>query len=473
MVRLSSKSGKSSIQGRRGLPISAADLPKSLSKVNLNAAGIDVGATQHYVAVPEGRDEVTVRCFGTFTADLHALADWLERCGIETVAMESTGVYWIPVFEVLESRGFEVKLVEPGRLKSVPGRKTDVLDCQWIQQLHTFGLLQGSFRPEDDICVLRSYMRQRAMLVKYAGQHVQHMQKALMQMNVQLHHVITDITGATGLRITDAILAGKREPLELAKLRDERCKRNQEEIALALQGNWREEHLFALKQAVELYRFYHRQLTELDDRIETCLKTFENRSAGQKVPPSRRPKAGSNAPYFDTRKLLLQMTGVDLTTVDGLNGYSALDLISEIGTDMSCWPTEKHFASWLCLCPGSKKTGGKLVSGKTRRSANRAAAILRMAAQSLARADCALGAFYRRMRARLGGPKAITATAHKLAKIVYNMLRYGKQYVDVGADYYEKQYRERVLKNLTKRAAQFGLTLTPAVSGLTNHATSG
>lgn len=465
MARSSSQGPKSSNKSRRGLPILAADLPQSLRKVNLNAAGIDVGATQHYVAVPEGRDPAGVRCFGTFTADLTALADWLEACGIETVAMESTGVYWIPVFELLEERGFEVKLVEPGRLKSVPGRKTDVLDCQWIQQLHTYGLLQGSFRPEDDICVLRSYMRQRATLVKYAGQHVLHMQKALMQMNVQLHHVITDITGATGLRILDAILSGNRDPHSLAKLRDERCKRGEGEIAQALEGNWREEHLFALKQAVELYRFYHRQLDELDERIENCLNAFEDRSAGQKVPPSRKPKAGSNTPGFDLRKLLLQMTGTDLTTIDGINGHSALELISEIGTDMSRWPTEKHFASWLCLCPGNKKTGGKSVSGKTRRSASRAAAVLRMAAQSLARADCALGAYYRRMRARLGGPKAITATAHKLAKIVYNLLRYGKQYVDVGADYYEKQFRERVLKNLARRAAQFGLTLTPTTSG--------
>ena len=462
MARFSCKSRKAWRKAGRGLPISAADLPKSLQKVNLNAAGVDVGATQHYVAVPEGCDEVTVRCFQTFTADLHALADWLERCGVETVAMESTGVYWIPVFELLEQRGFEVKLVEPGRLKSVPGRKTDVLDCQWVQQLHTYGLLQGSFRPEEEICVLRSYMRQRAMLVKYAGQHVQHMQKSLMQMNVQLHHVIADITGATGLRIMDAILAGNRQPRELAKLRDARCKRSEKEIALALQGNWREEHLFALKQAVELYRFYHRQLSELDERIETWLKTFEDRSGGKKVPLPKKRKAGSNAPEFDIRKLLLQMTGVDLTTIDGLNGHSALELISEIGTDMSRWPTEKHFASWLCVCPGSKKTGGKSISGKTRRSASRAAAILRMAAQSVARADCALGAYYRRMRARLGGPKAITAVAHKLAKIVYNMLRFGKQYIDVGADYYEKQYRERVLKNLSRRAAQFGLSLIPA-----------
>jgi transposase len=433
-----------------------------LQKVNLNAAGLDVGSTQHFVAVPEGRDEQTVRCFGTFTADLEALADWLELCGVDTVAMESTGVYWIPVFELLERRGFTVRLVEPSRLKSVPGRKTDVLDCQWIQQLHTFGLLQGSFRPEDDVCVLRSYMRQRATLVKYASQHVLQMQKALMQMNVQLHHVISDITVATGLRVMDAILTGTRDPGALAKLRDERCKKDEATIALALQGNWREEHLFALKQAVELYRFYQQQLAEVDEELKRCLQTFEDRSNGQTVPPPPKRKAGSNSPLFDTRKLLLQMTGVDLTTIDGISGHIALELVSETGTHMGLWPTEKHFASWLCLCPGNKKTGGRSVSGKTRRSANRAAAMLRMAAQSLARANCALGAFYRRMRARLGSPKAITATAHKLAKIVYNMLRYGKEYVDVGAEYYDRQYHERVVKNLARRAAQLNFILVPS-----------
>lgn len=472
-MRGKKNSNRRTSSSKGGQPILAANLPAALSKVNLNAAGLDVGATQHYLAVPEGRGKDTVRCFGTFTADLIALADWLESCGVDTIAMESTGVYWIPVFEVLEQRGFTVKLVEPGKLKSVPGRKTDVLDCQWIQQLHTFGLLQGSFRPEEDICVLRSYMRQRGMLVAHASQHILHMQKALMQMNVQLHHVITDITGATGLRILDAILAGNRDPQALAKMRDERCKNDEATIALALQGNWRDEHLFALKQAVDLYRFYQRQLAEVDEQLQSCLQRFEDRSRGQTVPAPKKRKAGSNSPDFDTRKLLLHMAGVDLTTIDGISGHSALELISEIGIDMSLWPTEKHFASWLCICPGNKKTGGRSVSGKTRRSANRAAATLRMAAQSLARAQCALGAFYRRMRARLGSPKAITATAHKLAKIVYNMLRYGKQYVDVGAEYYERQYRERVVKNLARRAAQLNLTLVPAHKAPKNAAEAG
>jgi len=373
----------------------------------------------------------------------------------------STGVYWIPVFEVLEARGFEVRLVEPGKLKSVPGRKTDVLDCQWIQKLHTYGLLRGSFVPPEQIGMLRSYMRQRGMLVGYAGQHVLHMQKALMQMNVQLHHVISDITGATGLRIIDAILAGERDPHRLAEHRDPRCKKDEQTIAMALEGHWRDDHLFALKQAVELYRFYHRQLSEVDERVEEYLATFADRSDGKTLRKSPKPKAGSNAPDFDIRNHLYKMTGVDLTMIDGISGYAGLQLLSEIGMDMSLWPTEKHFASWLCLCPGNKKTGGRLISGKSRASANRAAAVLRLAAQSLARADCALGAFYRRMKARLGAPKAITATAHKLAKIVYNMLRYGKEYVDAGAEYYERQYRRRVLKNLQRRAAQFEFCLIP------------
>lgn len=447
---------------KRNQRVKTAKLPRSLGKLNLNAAGIDIGATEHYVAVPQGRDKDIVRSFGTFTADLQTLADWLDECNIQKVAMESTGVYWIPVFEILEHRGFEVKLVEPGKLKSVPGRKTDVLDCQWIQQLHTYGLLQGSFVPVESICILRSYMRQRGMLVDCAGKHVLHMQKALMQMNIQLHHVISDITGATGLRIIDAIIGGERDPQKLSKLRDPRCKKDEHTIALALEGHWRDDHLFVLKQALELYRFYHSLLGALDQKLESYIKTFEDQSDGRVLPSSPKPKAGSNAPSFDMCNHLYKMSGVDLTTIDGISGHSALQLISEIGIDISLWPTEKHFASWLCLCPGNKKTGGRLITGKSRVSANRAAAVLRMAAQSLSRADCALGAFYRRMKSKLGAPKAITAAAHKIAKIVYNMLKYGRQYVDVGVEYYEKEYRQRVLKNLARRASQFNLCLVPA-----------
>jgi transposase len=455
--------GKKRPQRRVGHVVPAPGLPKSLQQVNLNAAGIDCGATEHFVAVPEDRDPQPVRAFSTFTADLIALADWLERCGSDTVAMESTGVYWIPLYELLEARGFTVKLVEPGKLKMIAGRKTDVLDCQWIQQLHTFGLLQGSFRPDDQICVLRSYMRQRDMLVRYAAQHIQHMQKALEQMNVKLVEVIDDITGVTGTRIIEAILAGERDPQKLAGLRHERCQHDAETIALALQGNWREEHLFALQQALDLYRFYHHKLDELDQRIEAYLLTFEDKSQGEVLEPRPRQRSLShNEPRFNVRQYLFQMTGVDLMTIDGFrSGYLALDLLAEIGMDMQPWPTEKHFCSWLCLCPGNKKTGGRLISGRTRKNASRAARIFRLAAYALARSQTALGAFYRRLKARLGPAKALTATAHKLAQIVYSMLKYGKAYVDRGVEYYEQQYRARMIKNLTRRAKQLGFELVP------------
>jgi transposase len=452
-------------KARRSLSMSAPAMPAELKQVNLNAAGIDVGATVHFVCVPQGRDPQPVRSFGTFTADLEAIADWLAECGVTTVAMEATGVYWIPLFELLVRRGFEAKLVEPGRLKHVPGRKSDVLDCQWIQQLHTFGLLSGSFRPEDSICVLRSFVRQRQTLVRSAARCVQHMQKALTQMNVKLQHVISDITGVTGTAILDAILAGERDPRKLAELRDGRCQNDEATIALALQGNWREDHLFALKQAVDTYRFFHQRLAEVDQQIETQLKTFEDKSQGKPLEPrTTRPRRTANTPAFDVRQYLYGMTGVDLTEVDGLDANTVLIVISEIGLDMSRWPTEKHFTSWLTLCPGVNKTGGRSqsTSGRTRPSSNRAAAALRMAAWTLLRADCALGAYARRMRARIGAPKAITATARKLAIIIYNMLKYGKAYVDRGAEYYEQQYRAAMVKNLKRRANQLGFELVKA-----------
>jgi transposase len=448
----------------RSLPLEAPVMPAELKQVNFNAAGIDVGATVHFVCVPQGRDPQPVRSFGTFTADLEAIADWLTQCGVTTVAMEATGVYWIPLFEFLERRGFEVKLVEPSRLKHVPGRKSDVLDCQWIQQLHTFGLLSGSFRPEDAICVLRSFVRQREMLVRSASRCVQHMQKALTQMNLKLQHVLSDITGVTGMAILSAILAGERDPQQLAKLRNERCHNDEATIALALQGNWREDHLFALKQAMDAYRFYLEQLAEVDQKIEAQLKTFESKAQGKSLPPPPRKKKRASAPGFDVRNLLYRMTGMDLTAVDGLDATTVLAVIAEIGLDMSRWPTEKHFTSWLTLCPGVNKTGGRSQSsnGRTRRSSNRAAAALRVAAATLLRAECALGAFARRMRARLGAPKAITATARKLAIIIYNMLKHGKEYVDRGTEYYEQKYRTTIIKNLRRRAAQLGFELHEA-----------
>lgn len=445
----------------RSLPLAAPSMPAELKQVNFNAGGIDVGATAHFVCVPQGRDPEPVRSFGAFTADLEALADWLAQCSVTTVAMEATGVYWIPLFELLERRGFEVKLVEPSRLKHVPGRKSDVLDCQWIQQLHTFGLLSGSFRPKDAICVLRSFVRQREMLVRSASRCIQHMQKALTQMNLKLQHVLSDITGVTGMAILQAILAGERNPQRLAKLRNEKCRNDEATIALALQGNWREDHLFELKQAMDAYQFYLEKLAEVDQKIETHLKTFEDKSQGKPLSRPTAKKKRASAPGFDARHLLYQMTGMDLTETDGLEATTVLTVISETGVDMTPWPTDKHFTSWLTLCPGVNKTGGRSESksGKTRRSSNRAAAALRVAASTLLRADCALGAFARRMRARLGAPKAITATARKLAIIIYNMLKHGKAYVDRGAWHYEQQYRATMVKNLKRRAKHLGFEL--------------
>ncbi len=396
--------------------------PEGLSQLNLNAAGIDVGATSHFVAVPADRAEQPVREFEAFTADLYRLADWLAQCGVETVVMESTGVYWIPLFGVLEERDFQVMLVDPRRIKNVPGRKTDVLDCQWLQQLHTYGLLSGAFRPEGEIRRLRSYLRQRAMLVEYASHHVQHMQKALTQMNVKLQHVISDITGKTGMEIIEAIVGGQRDPVKLAQLRDPRIKADEATIAKSLRGHWREEHIFELTQALELYRFYHAKIAECDREIETHLERFEDRSTGG--PPaakSGRKRIKGNAPRFDVWTHLNRMTGVDLTRIDGVDAYTALKVISEIGTDMTKWPSAKHFASWLGLSPNNRITGGRVISSKTKPSANRAAAALRLAANALHRSDSALGAFLRRPTGRAQshhrhGPQAGQAHLHHAAQ---------------------------------------------------------
>jgi transposase len=433
--------------------------PGELKRVNPNAAGVDVGAASHYVAVPEDRDDQPVREFASFTGDLHRMADWLHECGIETVAMESTGVYWIPLFQVLEERGFEVRLVDARQLKRVPGRKTDVSDCRWLQQLHSFGLLSGAFRPEDQVCVLRSYMRQRAMLTGYASQHVQHMHKALVQMNVQLQHVLEDITGATGMRIIRAILAGERDPERLAGLRDRACKNSVQTIAKALRGDWREEHLFALAQAVELLDAYQAKIAACDERIRAQLEGFEDRSGGQTPPRGRSPRKDRHDLGFDATAALFRMTGVNLVAVKGLEAHTVLKVLSETGLDMSKWPSAKHFGSWLGLAPNNRVSGGKVLSRRTLPRANRAATALRLAAQSLHRSRSALGAFLRRLAGRLGMPKAITATAYKLARIVYGMLTHGTAFLEQGQDYYERQYQDRVLKNVSRTARALGYCL--------------
>lgn len=438
----------------------APRLPVHLQHLNLNAAGVDVGASSLFVAVPPGRDTTDVREFATFTADLYRLADWLTACGVETVVMESTGVYWIPLFELLDERGLDVRLVDARHVKNVTGRKSDVLDCQWLQQLHTYGLLTGAFRPAAEVVVLRTYLRQRAMLLRYAAAHIQHMQKALQEMNVLLHQVVADITGLTGMTILRAIVAGERDPLVLAQSRDPHCKRSSDEIAQSLTGSYRADHVFALAQALTLYESYQTQLALCDEQIEQQLQTFEPVTTDA-PPPGAKKQRNKNDPAFDVQSYLYQITGVDLLRIDGIAAPTALVVVSEIGIDMTRWKTAKQFASWLGLCPGTNKTGGKVRTSKTKPSANRAATALRLAAGGVRRSESALGAYYRRMAAKLGKAEAITATAHKLARLIYSMLRNGTEYVDAGQEAYEQQYKERVMHSLKQRAERLGFDLVP------------
>jgi transposase len=436
-----------------------------LQRIHLHAAGIDIGSKTHFVAVPADRDPAPVRSFGTFTADLHRLADWLAACQIETVAMESTGVYWIPLFQILEARGLQVLLVNARHVKNLPGRKTDVVDCQWLQQLHTFGLLRGSFRPADAICVLRSYLRYRDSLVRDAHTQIHRMQKALQQMNVQLHHVLSDITGTSGLAILRAIVAGERDPVTLAQLKHQRVKSSTETIAKALRGDYRPEHLFALRTALELYDFYQLKLAACDQEISQHLAQFESKA--ESMVPAVIPVKARSATAIAAEKLrarLAEITGLDLTQVPGFGVLAAQNLLAEIGLEMERWPTEKHFASWLGVCPGTRISGGKPLPGKPRRAPNRAANILRLAAQSAMQSRTAIGAYIRRLRTRLGSPTAINAGAHKLARLIYRMLKSGMAYQELGADHYDRRYRDRLIRNLQRRAADLGYALTPEVT---------
>lgn len=436
-----------------------------------DTAGIDIGSKSHFVAVPSERDDNPVREFSTFTADLHKMVKWLKECRIKTIIMESTGVFWIPAFELLESNGFDVKLVNARHVKNVSAHKTDVLDCQWLQQLGTFGLIKGAFRPADAILPLRTYLRQRDMLIKNASTHILHMQKALTQMNLQLHNVISDITGLTGMAIIRSIVRGITDPKVLASLRHERCHNPEVVIEASLVGNYRPEHLFSLKQALELYDYYTQKISECDHQIEEQAKKLETGCDAEKLAllkkkssatKLKKPKKLKKHEYsFDLTSELIRITGVDLTKIPSIGASTALTIVSEIGLDMSRWRSAKSFASWLGLCPGNKVSGGKKLSGKTKPCANRVAIALRNAANTLYRSECAFGAFLRRMKARLGSPKAITALAHKLAKLIYIMLKYGHEYVEKGVEFYEEMYRKRREASLKKKAKEMGYDLVP------------
>lgn len=437
---------------------------ENLPLIEPNAAGADVGATQIFVAVPADRDPKPVRCFDTFTADLEALADWLKSCEIRTVAMESTGVYWIPLFQILETRGIEACLVNARHVKNVPGRKSDVADCQWLQYIHSVGLLRGSFRPDQEICAIRSLWRHRDSLIQMASIHLQHMQKALDQMNLQIHHVISDIAGTTGLAIIDAILAGERDPQKLADLRDWRIRASEATIMKSMVGDYRDEHLFALRQSLAAYRHYQQLIVEVDQKVKKMFSKLPAKvdPAQDPMPEARNPRKAPwrNEP-IGLREDLYRAFGVDLTQVPGINSLTAQILLTEVGPDFSAFPNVAAFASWLRLCPDNRVSGGKVLSSRTGPTKNRAALALRMAAQSLHHSQTFLGEYYRRMRARLGAPKAITATAHKLARIIYHLLTKRKAYDESIFIEQEIRFRKRREARLRAQARELGFQMVP------------
>ena len=437
-------------------------------RIHPNAAGIDLSAREHWVAVPPGRAPETVRPFGASTPDLEAMGEWLKACGVTTVAMEATGVYWVAPFQVLERLGFAVLLVNARQIKNVSGRKTDILDCQWIQRLHTFGLLGGSFRPADPYCVVRSLLRYQDELIAARSTQIHHMQKALLQMNLQLSHVISDLSGQSGLAIVEAILQGKRDPIALAALAHRRIKSSRDQIAKALIGDYRAEHIFVLRTAWELFKVYEEKIAACDEELAQHLDRLPNRVNPQAKPLP--PKAKGKKLSETLRLGLYLKLGVDLTAIESLGTKVALIMLTEVGPDLGAFPTVKHFASWLGLCPDHRISGGKILRNRTRKVINRLAAVLRLSATALERSQSALGGFYRRMKARLGAPQAITATAHKLACLIYRLVKHGEAYVAQGLENYEKKHKERKLKQLQNMAASMGMQLiqnqpaTPAVS---------
>jgi transposase len=435
---------------------------KGLEAMHPDAAGIDIGGSEHWVAISPERDAEPVRRFGCFTADLHAMAQWLVDKDVRSVAMQSTGVYWMPVFEILEQHGLKVSLVNARDTKNMPGRKSDIQECQWLLKLHTFGLLNNSFQPTDEIRTARTLWRQRGNLVGDASSAIQRMQKTLIEMNVQLSNVLSDLSGVSGMAIIGAILKGERDPWRLAALVQPGVKATAKEIALSLEGNWRKELLFVLGQEVALYRFYQKQIADCDRQLRRHLETFQSKVDVKVQPLGPRVKnrgASKNAPQFDLRTELYRITGIDWTKVDGLDVLTAQTVMAEAGVDLSAFPSERQFTSWLGLCPTNERSGGKILNRRTRKVVNRATVGFRTAASTLIRSQSYLGAQYRRLRTRLGAPKAITAMARKLACLYYRLIKHGQQYVDKGTEYYEARYREQQIRSLAKKAQKLGIQL--------------
>lgn len=446
--------------------IQAEDL--SLEVVHPHAAGIDIGNESHYVAVPSTRDQQPVRRFGCTTAELKAMAAWLKQCGIRTVALQSTGVYWIPVYDILEAAGLEVYLVNARETKNLPGRKTDVQESQWLMKLHTYGLLRNSFRPSQEIRTMRTYWRQRQDLVRSAVRHIQRMQKALTQMNIQLANVLSDISGKSGQAIIHAILEGERDPYELAALCNANVKASEEEIAHSLEGNWQADLLFLLRQEQAGYEFCQKQMAECDAQLQQYLAQRKDRSAGASLPEEKRKRREhrnkKNHPQFDVREQLFRTTGTDLTQIDGIDVLTAMTVISEAGWDMSKWPSEHHFVSWLRLSPDNRVSGDRVIGKGRLPTNNRLNVVLRMAASTLRQSDSYLGAQFRRLKRRLDAPVAIKAMAAKLARLIYRMLRYGMRFVDQGAEVYEAAHHQREIHYLKRKAASLGFQIIEATA---------
>lgn len=449
----------------KGRKVAEARPFAEMRQVHPHAAGVDIGAHEIMVCLVNAASIQLVRAFGSYTVDLQAIGCWLAEHGVETVAMESTGVYWIPLFEELERQGFYCHLISSRSLRRVPGRKSDVMDCQWIQTLHSYGLLESSFRPEADLVALRTLLRHRAQLIRHRSPHILHMQKALLQMNIQLSQVLSDVTGVTGQIIIRAIVDGIHDPHRLAELRNYRCKKDEAEIAKALTGTWREEHLFILRQSLALYDFYTAQIEVCDTEIERTygLVRPEWKMAELPLPlAGKRHSHSKNAPKdVAVRKHLQRICGVDITAVHGVSASLAQTIVIEVGTDMSKFPNEKHFCSWLGLAPKNDISGGKVLQSRTLKTHNRAGQAFRMAAGSVMRADCMFGVHYRRQKARLGPAQAAVATAHLIARVVYRMLKYKVEYEPLSVAEYEQHYRQQQLKYLEKKAAKFGLQLVP------------
>lgn len=433
-------------------------------QVNEHAAGIDAGAEHHWVAVPEDEHGPRVMKFATNTPGLRQLADWLAACGVRTVAVEATGVYCVPLLEILDERGFEVLLAKPSSLKSVnEKRKTDMRDCQWIQMLHTFGLLRASLRPTAEVAAYRTYNRHRQTLIVQAATEIEHMKKALVEMNVRLDQAVTDVTGQTGMKIIRAILAGERDPHELAGLRDGRCAKSEAAIADELTGTWSDHHLFVLRHAVERWETLQRLIHECNERLERQAGEFLRKADRASVPTPRRVEhVRKNVLTFEAREVFYELLGQDLTQIDGVSVGTVSAFIAEVGTSVDAFETVGKFTSWLNACPGSNVSGGRNRSGRSRKTTNRLWTALRIAAQTLGRSKSALGAFYRRMRGRLGPQKAINAAAHKIARMIWYTLKYQRPYVDPGPDHYTQKHRDKILRSMENRARQLGYTLIKA-----------